>query len=145
MARPRVFLDTSIFITALLSSKGGAFYILNNFKDQMGFQTNEYVLGEIEDVLQNKFPNRTDMRTRLFLLLGTTDVVVLPNRPKPEVVKLHKFVSKKDAPILASALAGSDYLLTLDNEFFKENIIELAESKDLAILKPKGMIEILRH
>lgn len=145
MARPAVFLDTSIFITALLSSKGGAFYILNTFQDQVDFQTNEYVLGEIGDVLQNKFAHKSDMRTKLFLLLGTANVIILPNRPKSEATRLKKYISEKDAPILASALAESKYLLTLDNEFLSEKIIAVAVSKKLAILKPKGFIERFRE
>lgn len=144
MAKSIVFLDTSIFITTLLSSKGGAFYILNTFQVQADFCTNEYVLGEIEDLLQNKFAHKSNMRTKLFLLLGTANVTILSNRPKPEVTRLKKYISEKDAPILASALAESNYLLTLDNEFFGEKIITLAESKKLVILKPKGFIEIFR-
>ena len=144
MAKPAVFLDTSIFITALLSAKGGSFYILNTFQDRVDFCTNEYVLSEIEDVLQNKFSDKPDLRTKLFLLLGTADVTILPNRPKAEVTRLKKYISEKDAPILASALAGNNYLLTLDNEFFGQKIIELASSKKLTILKPKTFIETFK-
>ncbi len=145
MVKPVVFLDTSIFIAALLSAKGGSFYILNNLGEKVDLQTNEYVLKEIEDVLQNKFSHKSDMRTQLFLLLGTADVNILPNRPKPEITEAKKYISEKDAPILAAALANSDYLLTLDNEFFGEKIVEMAESKGLRILKPKGLIELLRQ
>jgi len=144
MARPAVFLDTSIFITALLSTKGGSFYILNTFKDRADFQTSEYVFAEIDEVLKHKFFGRIDMRTKLFLILGTTNVTVLPNRPKREVMRLKKYISEKDAPILASALKESDYLLTLDNEFFNDKIMRLASNKRLSILKPKDFIEIFR-
>ena len=141
MARPAAFLDSSIFITALLSSKGGAFYILNALKDEIDLQTSEYALEEIEIVLQRKFSHMADMRTRLFLLLGTAGIAILQNQPKSEVMALKKYISEKDAPILASALKHSDYLLTLDNEFFNKSIIELANSRKLTILKPKGFIE----
>ena len=144
MARQAVFLDTSIFITALLSTKGGSFYILNTFKDRADFQTSEYVFAEIDEVLKHKFFGRIDMRTKLFLILGTTNVTVLPNRPKREVMRLKKYISEKDAPILASALKESDYLLTLDNEFFNDKIMRLASNKRLSILKPKDFIEIFR-
>lgn len=98
---------------------------------------------EIKEVLQSKFTHRTELRTKLFLILGIADVNILPNPPKQDLTKLKKYISQKDAPILASALRHSDYLLTLDNEFFKENITRLAAKKNLVILKPKGFIEIL--
>ena len=142
MAKPAVLLDTSIFITALLSTKGGSFYILNTFRDRVDFQTSEYVFAEIDEVLKHKFFGRIDMRTKLFLILGTTNVAVLPNRPKREVMQLKKYISEKDAPILASALKESYYLLTLDNEFFNDKIMRLASNKRLSILKPKDFIEI---
>lgn len=144
MGKAVVFLDTSIFITALLSSTGGSFYILNTFASAVDFKTNEYVLQEIEDVLVNKFSDRDDLRTKLFLLLGTGDITILPNRPKSEVIKLHTYISAKDAPILAAALNSADYLLTLDNEFLKKEIIELSKNQNLTICKPKEFIEILR-
>lgn len=145
MAKSAVFLDTSIFITALLSSQGGSFYLLNTYKDRVNLQTNDYVLQEINDVLQNKFPDRNDMRIKLFLILGTANITILQNPPKKEIEALKKFISKKDAPILASAIKNSNYLITLDNEFFKHQVNELATAKKLTILKPKGLIEYLRR
>lgn len=144
MAKPAVFLDTSVFIAALLSQSGGSFYILSTLADTADFQTNEYVHTEIENVLQEKFPNRHDLRTQLFLLLGIATVVVLPNRPKKEIKSLKGTISDKDSPILASALKQSEYLITLDNEFFNQNIVKLATKHSLQILKPKNFIEAFR-
>jgi predicted nucleic acid-binding protein len=50
MPKNRVFLDSSILITALLSSRGGSFYILTQLKDKLHFQINNYVLEEIFEV-----------------------------------------------------------------------------------------------
>ena len=36
----------------------------------------------------------------------------------------------------ASALIESDYLLTLDNEFFKPSTVQIAKERHLKILKP---------
>lgn len=144
MDKPRVFLDTSIFITALLSNRGGAFYILDVLKDRLTLHTNEYVLTEIEDVLTSKFADRSDMRTHLFLMMGATPIAILPHAPMRELAVLKDVISEKDAPILASALAHSSYLLTLDNEFFNQRIHELAVAKGLTILKPKECIALFR-
>jgi putative PIN family toxin of toxin-antitoxin system len=141
MARPSVFLDTNIFIAALLSSKGGSFYILRSSRGQLDLRTNEYVLNEIQEVLKDKFPYRNDLQTKLFLLLGTANIAVLPNRPRPEVKKLKRYISEKDSPILASALKGNDFLITLDNEFFGNAVIKFSAEKNLIILKPKDFIE----
>ena len=144
MAKSIVFLDTSIFITALLSDTGGSFYILNNCKDRVQFRTNEYVLSEIDEVLITKFPERKDMRTKLFLLLGITEVEIIKNPSKNQSAKFQGYISDKDLPILASAAESSDYLLTLDNEFFNQSVTASLKAPGLMILKPKMFIELSR-
>ena len=47
MLKNRVFVDSSILIAALLSSRGGSFYILTQLKDEFQFQINDYTLEEI--------------------------------------------------------------------------------------------------
>lgn len=64
---------------------------------------------------------------------------MLPNPSKDALSRLKKIISEKDAPILAAA-EGSDYLLTLDNEFFGERIAAYARSKNFLIVKPKDLI-----
>jgi|GEM_PF-2223432 len=44
MAKPCIFLDTSIFIAALLSKRGGSFYILTSLHAIVDFKISEYVL-----------------------------------------------------------------------------------------------------
>lgn len=56
MVRNRTFLDTSILITALFSSRGGSFYILSQLKNKFHFQINDYVLEETLEVISKKFP-----------------------------------------------------------------------------------------
>jgi hypothetical protein len=51
MRKNKIFLDSSFLVTAVLSSSGGAFYILENFKDTFVFQINHYVLEETTNVL----------------------------------------------------------------------------------------------
>ncbi len=142
MAKLKIFLDSSILITSLLSNKGGSFYILHNFSDKIHFQTNEYVIMEVQEVLKKKFPNK-NMLTDFFLLLGVIKMEILSNPKKTEITKLQKYISKKDIPILASAIKSSDYLLTLDNEFFNKKIINKARDFNLSILKPKEFIKVL--
>lgn len=141
MHRPVVFLDSSTIIAALLSGQGGSAYVLTQMREYFDFQINEYVLAEVQEIIKTKFSHLPNMPTQLFLWMGVNPIIVLENPKKKEIIKLSKFISKNDAPILASALANSEYLLTLDNEFFGEKIIELAKKKSLTILKPKELIE----
>lgn len=146
MDKPRVFLDSSVLIAALLSPIGGSSYILGNFHSLIFFQTNEYVLEEVERILRSKFFRQPHLRTDLFLLLGVAGIAIIPNPPKNQVVAAQKWISRNDAPILASALSSSDYLLTLDNEFFKSEIRNFVdrEYKTFMVVKPKEFIEKMR-
>ena len=145
MAKPIVFVDSSVLITALLSSTGGSFYILTQCRNLFAFQINEYVLAETQEILRTKFADRPSIVTDLFLLLGIADVTVLPDPPKRDVLAAAKVISQNDAPILASALPSSDYLVTLDNEFLTGRVLAKALEKSLLIMKPKEFLERLRQ
>jgi hypothetical protein len=41
-------------------------------------------------------------------------------------------------------LQSSDYLITLDNEFFKESVLAQARNKSLVIAKPGDLLAQLR-
>ncbi|OGE84343.1 MAG: hypothetical protein A2846_03875 [Candidatus Doudnabacteria bacterium RIFCSPHIGHO2_01_FULL_49_9] len=144
MAKPAVFLDSSVIIASLLSTTGGSFYIINVLKKEFVLQTNEYGLNEIQKTLMNKFANQISLQSQLYLILGTAKISVLPSPTKQEERRTAKYISEIDAPILASALKHSDYLITLDNEFFKEEIVSLARKSSLNISKPKEFIEKFR-
>lgn len=140
-----MLVDSSVLIAAVLSSRGGSFYILQNFKDKCGFRINEYIFEEVLAVLAEKFPGREDLRQKLFLLLGSVPIRILPDLSREEWRVLGKIINVKDAPILASALAESDYFLTLDTDFLASAIIAYAQKHGLSIVKPKAFIEILRE
>ncbi|KKT12697.1 MAG: hypothetical protein UV94_C0041G0008 [Parcubacteria group bacterium GW2011_GWC1_43_30] len=145
MDKPSAFIDSSVFIAALLSDSGGSFYILNNFADKVIFKTNNYVLDEINGVLNEKFSEQNNLYSTLFLLLSVAKILVLSNPPKSSLAKLAKIISKKDTPILAGAIEHCDYLITLDNEFFNEQVADMAKLKNLQIFKPKDFIQLFRN
>lgn len=140
MVRPKVFLDSSVLIAAVLSPGGGSFYILTRFKEKCEFQINEYVLEEVLRVLNEKFGKRADLKTMFFLLLGLAKVEILPNPSKRAIKALEEIISREDAPILASAIQRSSYLITLDNEFLSAGVSAYSRSKGLMILKPRDFI-----
>ena len=140
-AKPKVFLDASVLIAAVLSSKGGSSYILTQFREDFEFLANDYTFEEASSVLQRKFPGRNDLANNLFLLVGLTPIRILPDPPGDIVLSLAPLIHVEDAPILASALAHSSYLITLDHDFFAESVMALSRRKGLAIMKPKEFIE----
>ena len=144
MPRPAAFLDSSVIIAALLSSKGGSSYLLTQLNDRANFQINEYVFAEVRGILEAKFADRPEMSAHLFLLLGLAGVATVANPSKQEIRRLSKLISKNDAPILASAMEHSEYLITLDKEFLKPSIVAAARGKNLSIVRPGDFISLFR-
>ncbi len=136
----RVFLDTSVLITATLSSTGGSFYILSRYRDAMQFFINEYVLREALDVFSRKFAEQPALVPNLFLLIGFARIHILPNPPKASLRLLRDSIEESDAPILASAAEHCTHLLTLDHDFFRESVHAYAQTHDLAIVTPREFI-----
>ena len=146
MAGNRVFLDTSVLVSALLSPSGGSFYILSSLKSEYIFIINEYVFEEITRVLETKFSSRPELKNYLFMILGTSGILV-PSSPSRKLIQnLKGVISKEDGPILAGAVdAKSHYLVTLGDEFFGDSAARFAQKHGILILKPKGFIKIHRE
>ena len=121
-------------------SRGGSFYILYHLREFFEFQINKYVFDEIIDVLERKFTNQPQSKNKFFALISLTNIEIFANAPKKQVSSLERIISKEDAPILASALKHSNYLITLDNDFLAEKVLKFALSKNLIILKPKEFL-----
>ncbi len=115
---PKVFLDTSVLVSALNSTSGASFHILNSPK--YVFFISEFVLAEARSVIARKFSNKIS-ENMLFSFIGATPITVLPLPKKSELRKFSKFVEEKDAPILASSLKHCDILLTLDKGILEVN------------------------
>lgn len=144
MAKSRVFVDTSVLITALLSSKGGSFFILHQFKDKVIFQINQYVMDETLRILEEKFFNRPELKNNFFTLIGLSRFVILSNSILTELNILSAIINEKDAPILSSALRNSDYLLTLDKDFLDIKAMRFASRKNLHIINTAEFFEIFQ-
>lgn len=146
MRNNRVFVDSSVVISALLSPTGGSFCVLRDFHDDFLFQVNEYSIRETKRVFL-RFPNKfkdEQLLSKLFLLIGLSGVRILPDPDQDIIVRMEKYVPKNDATILASAMICSDYLLTLDNGFLEDSVVKLASRHKVEILKPKDFIEKFR-
>ena len=130
----KVFIDTSVFISALNSTSGASFHILNSPKYK--FFISEFVLTEARNVIARKFPKKIS-ENMLFSFIGATPIIVLPLPKKNQLKKFAIFVEEKDTPILASSLKYCDILLTLDKEILEAN----GKIKNLEITTPGELIK----
>ena len=141
MERNKVFVDISVLVAATLSPRGGSFYILFHRKDAYQFQINEYVFEELLGVINEKFSSRrSDLLIRLSLILAVANIQILANPSKSSLRSLREVINQEDAPILASALRHSDYLLTLDHDFFKKEVKEFVKKRGFIICAPKEFL-----
>lgn len=125
---------------ALLSAKGGSFYILRTYRDSFVFVMNEYVFGEVQEVIEKKL-KRPELRRFLFLLVGSVPIRILPDSNARYVKSAEHVINAKDAPVLASALEHGSYLLTLDNDFLDVKVKEFARTRNVTVYTPREFIK----
>ena len=113
-----VFLDSNIFISAILSQKGGSYRLfhearLNNIKIFSSF----FVVREVMEVVERKYPSKLEKLKELFV---STSINLIKNPPEKEIQKFIKFLDDfEDAPVIADAkFSKSDFLITLDRKHF---------------------------
>jgi len=143
MENKRVFVDSSVLVAACLSSRGASYFCLIS-APSLGYKflINEFVFEEVLDVLKRKFPKEL---TKFFGFLSFGNFSILKNPQKTDLRKAQRIIEEKDAPILISALDNADYLLTLDKEFLKKEVIEFAKVRELTIILPKEFIKFLKE
>lgn len=143
MANDKIFVDTSVIIAALLSPTGGSSHIFETYRDTCDFLINEHILKEVLRIIEGKLSNDLTAED-LFRLAKTIRLKVKLNPPAETLRPLNGVIEKEDQPILASALEQADYLLTLDNHFFSEEVFRYVSPRGLHILKPRDFIELHR-
>jgi predicted nucleic acid-binding protein len=115
----RVFLDSNVILSGLLSEKGAPRIILDLLSLRLPFligSTGRYNLIEIERNLKKKMPGL------LFLYspyLPKLNLKVIP-LPRPEEVRdFSGQIAEKDIPVLISAIRSkADFLVTGDKQHF---------------------------
>lgn len=115
----RVFLDSNVILSGLISDKGSPRIILDLLSLKLPWitgLTGEYNIIEIERNLTRKIPAAIPVYKRYFAKLNLK-VVPLPDREEVEEYLWH--IADKDVPVLVSAINGkADYLVTGDNKDF---------------------------
>jgi predicted nucleic acid-binding protein len=138
----KIFLDSNVILSGLLSDKGPPRVILDLLCLNMPFLkgvTGEYNLLEIERNINNRLPTILDIyRTYLPKLR----LLIVP-LPPPEAIKSYLGrIIDKDAPVLASAvIGGADYLVTGDKKDF--GLLRDDASLPLKIVSPSELLILL--
>ena len=117
----RVFLDSNVILSGLLSDKGALRIILDLLSLRLPFLvglTGRYNLIEIERNLKKKIPNILPTYKRYVPRLN---LKVIP-LPRPEELKeFSGRMADKDIPVLVSAIRSkADFLVTGDKQHFEK-------------------------
>ncbi len=120
----RLFLDSNVILSGLLSSKGSPKIILDLLNIEVPLLqgiTGQYNLDEVERNLLKKFPEIIPIY-REYLPRLKMEIIEVP--PCEEIQPLLSQMSPKDAPVLASARIGkADYLITGDKKGFPKEVV----------------------
>jgi len=119
----RIFLDSSVIIAGLASSKGGSREILNLAELRVLVPViSEQVVREVTRNMEKKMPQYLPHYYQLFRSLPF--VMIEPGQESME--KALSLINDNDAIILASALtARVDWLISLDKHFLDLNKAEI--------------------
>jgi putative PIN family toxin of toxin-antitoxin system len=150
----RVFLDSNVILSGLLSERGAPRIILDLLALKLPFlvgSTGRYNLIEIERNLKKKMPEILSVYKRYLPKLSLKII------PLPRIEELRQFsgkIAEKDVPILVSAIRSkADYLVTGDKQHFQKlkskndysfKIVTPSEFTDLIlpeVLKEIGKID----
>jgi putative PIN family toxin of toxin-antitoxin system len=117
----KVFLDSSLIIAGLASSRGGSREVL--LLAELGViipVISEQVVTEVLRNLERKVPQCLPEFYALFKILP---LMMAPEPSKEIRTKAHSLLNPADAEILAAALsAEADWLLSLDKHFLDSNL-----------------------
>ena len=136
----RVFLDSNVVISGILSDRGSPLIILDILCLGLPFLigiTGRYNILEIERALRRKAPKVIPIYQTYHPELN---LEIIPIPAKEELKPYHGYTSEKDVPVLVSAINGNaDFLVTGD----KKDFAKLKHINDIPIriLSPPECIE----
>lgn len=115
----RVFLDSNVILSGLLSDKGSPRILLDLLSIGPPFLiglTGRYNLMEMERNIKNKIPGILSVYNEY---LPKLNLQIVPLPPKGELKKYSGKIVDKDIPVLVSAIRSkADFLVTGDKQHF---------------------------
>lgn len=116
----RVMIDTNIFISIIFFPSVQTKYLVRKLTESHQIVICDYVVEELQFVVNRKFPNKRKALDDFFLELPF-ELVYTPKEIDFE--KFPEMRDQKDTPILATAIIeGVDVLLTGDKDFLALDI-----------------------
>ena len=137
----RVFLDTNVLISGLMSRTGASAAILDlGEAEEIIIVISRHVLVEADRVFLAKFPRLIDP----FRMFIKNLMPLLVDDPKPQAVhEAGTIIEMGDAPILAAVKSEHvDYLVTLNTKHFKT--VKVREYCSTPILTPGEFLAVFR-
>ncbi len=132
-----VFVDTSVWIAAVLSARGASFAVLGLARERrIDIASSKDVFDEAVRNLGLKYPDRLNSFHKVFYLIRPTFAVP----QKETILAAAAMVHADDAMILAAAIeADADALVTLDKKHFL-NLPELETRVGFPIIRPEALL-----
>lgn len=116
----RVMVDTNIFISIIFFPSAQTKYLVRKLTENHQIVICDYVVEELQFVVNRKFPNKRKALDDFFLELPF-ELVYTPK--EIDFDKFPEMRDQKDTPILATAIIeGVDVLLTGDKDFLALDI-----------------------
>ena len=138
----RVFIDSNVILSGLLSDKGAPRTILDLLTLELPFllvSTGRYNLIEIERNLEKKMPGILSVYKRY---LPKLNLKIIP-LPRPE--ELREFsgkIANKDVPVLVSAIRSkAEFLVTGDKQHFQK--LKSPGDYSFKIVTPSEFIDLI--
>jgi len=135
MAKIKVFLDTDVIISSLLSQKGASFEIINNKKIKKIIS--KILKSEVEEVVKRLSIKKSPW-------LKNIETVSL-NLSKKKLLKDYSayVFDQKDSHVIAGAkLSNSRFLLTHNTKHY--NILRIKNGLEIVVMKPGVFLQYLR-
>jgi len=138
----RVFLDSNVILSGLLSDKGAPRTILDLLTLKLPFlvgSTGRYNLIEIERNLEKKKPGILSVYRRY---LPKLNLKIIP-LPRPEELRdFSEKIANKDVPVLVSAIRSkADFLVTGDKQHFQK--LKSPGDYSFKIVTPSEFIDLI--
>ena len=134
--KPKVVVDTNVFVSALLGSKTCNFIYEELKRDSFDLIISPQLLLEIERVLKNKIFELTDEEIRDLFALLKRKILLVPSETNVEVCR-----DPKDNCVLECAIAGRvDVIVTRDKD-----LLILSPFCNISIITPSKFSKLLLH
>lgn len=138
MEEIKVFLDTDVLISALLSDKGASYKLINEMKVKMIIS--KAIVAEITEVARREDIDKAAVRT----ILKKTKLIHLLFPKQKILQKYSKYVfDEQDSHVIAGAhISKSDFLLTHNIRHY--HVVKIKNDLGIKVFRPGDFLQYLR-